>query len=71
MQLSKITLAIAFYAVGIAALPTPACRNGNTKGATVRGAKLEARGDDDYLHYCSRCGFGSDDSNAYFNHKCS
>ncbi|TLS20968.1 uncharacterized protein PpBr36_10885 [Pyricularia pennisetigena] len=68
MQLSKITFAIALYAVGIAALPTPASLNGNTEVATISDVKLEARSD----HYqkCSRCGFSSDDPHEYVNHKC-
>nr|AYW00823.1 avirulence protein AVR-Pii [Pyricularia oryzae] len=69
MQLSKITFAIALYAVGIAALPTPACLNGNTEVATISDVKLGPRSDKTY-HYCSKCGFGSNDSDAYFNHKC-
>nr|QNS36459.1 AvrPii [Pyricularia oryzae]QNS36460.1 AvrPii [Pyricularia oryzae]BAH59485.1 AVR-Pii [Pyricularia oryzae]BAW95054.1 Avr-Pii protein [Pyricularia oryzae]BAW95055.1 Avr-Pii protein [Pyricularia oryzae] len=69
MQLSKITFAIALYAIGIAALPTPASLNGNTEVATISDVKLEARSDTTY-HKCSKCGYGSDDSDAYFNHKC-
>lgn len=69
MQLSKITFAIALYAIGIAALPTPASLNGNTEVATISDVKLEARSDTTY-YKCSKCGYGSDDSHAYFNYKC-
>ncbi|TLD11362.1 hypothetical protein PgNI_05145 [Pyricularia grisea] len=66
MQLSKVVLAVAFYSVGIAAVPTRAkctpvgsrsLQNTVTSNSGVEvnnGLRLKARGEDHYIQ-CGKC----------------